>query len=44
MARYPKTQRAQDGSKNSDNKGKKITEVKNRKQMGRRDPETMKSP
>lgn len=33
----------QDWSNNTDNKAKKITDVENRKQMGRRDPGKKKS-
>lgn len=31
------------GTKMSDNKGRQLTEVENRRQTGRRDPETVKS-
>lgn len=43
LARYVKTRSAQDrNEKQSDNKGKQIIEVENRKQIGWRDSETVK--
>lgn len=44
LARYLKTRRVKDGNKKqSDYKRKQISEVENRKQMGWRDPKTVKS-